>query len=733
MDTPDTHTSQSNQTQGQVCEENTQQIPDQQQPRAQEGSYQQIPERQRHKLHHSYIWLSAVRSLPYVLIALVVSVAPAMGTLMEDIGKVDASNLSVLIVFGVSILFLLILEGIIVGAAAIGYRYRWYEFGVSEFSSYWGIFNKNRSHIPYQRIQSVNEKMSLLQRIVGVCTVTVETAGGENNKALVIPYVEKSAAERIRREVFMRKSLMASGLTPQEADERMQALASQERMQAEGSFAAANVPVGPNGFSSTVGTPGAPIPPWELQAQQQAVLQAQQQAALQQVQQASQAMPQQVPLTASQQAQQTQQMPQEVPQQIRQGAFPQSQQVVSPATNVLDMPADVMDDMRGIFAHAEVDTGKVTCEFGLSNKELLLSALSSKTSFAFVLLGVISALATLLGGLVDARIISSSEAVYSAAWQAMGSSFGLFFLLFILGILLVLWLISVGSSCLTYAGFRSRRRGNRIEVERGLITHVFSGMDVERIQSIHIHQSFFQRLLKCCSVAYGRVGAMEEDGSSNGTNSSEADRLVVHPFLPLSRVQEVIEGLTPEYRTLPQPTRHVDKKALRRALTRRVIWQGLGFWLLVVLVCTWAELGVFVSSELSQEFFPGMTLLQVMLLITGIVGALIVVIAVFEAINAVLWYRLAAMGWDRFGFTIVNGGFSTDSVTIPRTKIQAALIRTNPLQRHAKVASVVVNTAAGVGSTRHRLIDVSRGDAEEWLTWACPRGGNSGGSVRVES
>lgn len=703
MDTSDTHTSQSSQTQGQVCEGNAQQILNQQQSYVQEASRQQIPERQRHKLHHSYIWLSAVRSLPYVLIALVVSIGPAAGSLIEDLGNIDANNMGLPIIFGATVLFLLILEGIIIGAAAIGYRYRWYEFGVSEFSSYWGIFNKNRSHIPYQRIQSVNEKMSLLQRIVGVCTVTVETAGGENNKALVIPYVEKSAAERIRREVFMRKSLMASGLTPQEADERMQALVAQERMQAEGSFAAANAPVGLNGFSGAVGTPGAPIPPWELQAQQQAVLQ------------------------------QTQQMPQGVPQQIQQGAFPQSQQGASPATNVLDMPADVMDDMRGIFAHAEVDTGKVTCEFGLSNKELLLSALSSKTSFAFVLLGVISALATLLGGLVDARIISSSEAVYSAAWQAMSSSFGMLFLLFILGILLVLWLVSVGSSCLTYAGFRSRRRGNRIEVERGLITHVFSGMDVERIQSIHIHQSFFQRLLKCCSVAYGRVGTMEENGNSDGANSSEADKLVVHPFLPLSRVQEVIEGLTPEYRTLPQPTRHVDKKALRRALTRRVVWQGLGFWLLVVLVCTWVVLGIFVSSELSQEVFSGMTLLQVMLLITGIVGALIVVIAVFEAINAVLWYRLAAMGWDRFGFTIVNGGFSTDSVTIPRTKIQAALIRTNPLQRHAKVASVIVNTAAGAGSTRHRLIDVSRGDAEEWLTWACPRGGNSGGSVRVES
>ena len=69
--------------------------------------------------------------------------------------------------------------------------------------------------------------MSLLQRIVGVCTVTIDTAGGADNKALVVPYVEKSAAEQIRRELFMRKSLIAQGLSPQETDERMRAFAAQ--------------------------------------------------------------------------------------------------------------------------------------------------------------------------------------------------------------------------------------------------------------------------------------------------------------------------------------------------------------------------------------------------------------------------------------------------------------------------------------------------------------------------
>lgn len=590
---------------------------------SQSGVSQPI-ECERYQLHHSYIWLSALRGAPYIFAAVLFSSFSGVTVLADDLGL---TSLQIPFAVGVCLLLTLVIFGIAVGCSAIGYRYRWYEFGISEFSSYWGIFNKNRSHVPYQRIQSVNEQMSLLQRLVGVCTVTIETAGGENNKALVIPYVEKSAAERIRREVFTRKSLMVSGISPQDGQ--------------------------------------------SIQAAQQG--------------------------------------------------------------NVLDMPATVMDDMRGIFAHAEVDTGTVTCEFGLSNKELVLAALSSKTSFVFVLIGVISALSTLLGGLVDARIISSSEAIYSTAWQAMAGPLGLVGLVAILVLLLFLWLISVGSSCLTYAGFRSRRRGNRVEVERGLITHVFSGMDVERIQSIHIHQSFFQRLLKCCSVAYGRVGAMgEEEGSNNSLGATAADKLVVHPFLPLSRVPEIIAGLTPEYQTLPQATKPVDKKALRRALTRRVIWQGLGFWLLVILACIWALLALLASSELSQEFFPGMTLMQSMVLVSGAVIALIVVIAAFEAVNAVLWYRNAAMGWDQFGFTIVNGGFSIDIVTVPRTKIQAALIRTNPLQRHAKVASVLVDTAEGVGSTRHRLRDVSQHDADEWLAWACPRGGNSGGTLRVE-
>lgn len=610
---------------------------------------------EHHSLHHSYIWLSPLRALPYIFVGVLASGFSALRGLSELFGP---SALVIPVTFALALALTLLIGAIVVGYSALAYRYKWYEFDVSEFTYCSGILSKKRTHVPYQKVQSVNEKMSLLQRLAGVCSVTIDTAGGADNKALVLSYIEKSAAERIRRELFMRKNLMAEGLDPAGVDERMKQMSAQ--MTAASSF--------------DNGAPGAPVPPWELQAQQ-----------------AQRAVTNNDPSTEG---------------------------------NILDMPSAIADDFRGVFAKDAIDTGDVVCEYGLNNKELLLSALSGKTSFALVLILVVSSIASVVSGLVDVGLFSDESAAYSAAWGAMQDAvvhMGIIALLCFLGLLLFIWVLSVVGSCLSFAGFRSRRRGDRIEVERGLITHMFTGMDVERIQSIHVHQTFFQRLLKCCSVAYGRVGAMEQQSDSSQASSIQ-DRIVVHPFLPLSRVDEVITGLTPEYADLPLADKLVDRKALRRGLTRRVVWQGLGFWLAVTVVLCWVLFSLFSPYEVYSELGIFGTR-QVMFIAAGSVLVLAGVIAVFEAIGAVMWYRRSSFGWDRRGLTLVNGGFSIDTVTIPRVKIQSAAIRTNPLQRHARVATVRVKTAAGIGSTRHRLIDVSEADAATWLAWARPHGG----------
>lgn len=564
----------------------------------------------RHSLHHCYIWLGALRTAPVIFICGFSSL-PGLTKLAEALGfiSVNAFFAAVLLLLA----FTVLICAVVMGARAWTYRYTWYEFDETEFSFYSGILNKRRTHVPYSKIQSVNERASLLQRLAGVRTVNIDTAGGASNKALVISYVERSAAEYLRRELFRRKHIEGEG-------ERVAAVAP----------------------SSLAG----------------------------------------------------------------QG-------------NVLDAAAAVMDDIRGVFAKDAVNTGVVTCEYRLGNKELLLSALCGRASFGLALATVMAALAV-MATLAILAVLADSATFFAATGVPKSDlmlACGLtgFLLLLCLAMTWVTYLVGV---CLSYGGFQARRRGGRIEVERGLITHVFNGIDVDRIQSVHIHQTFFQRLMRCCSVSYGRIGVASGEESSGSSSQSETDKLVVHPFLPIAEVWNVVQGLTPEYAHAPVASTPMPKVALRRAITRRAVLKGVGFWLAVVLLLLCAA--VFAADATAVR---GHALLGGLVAATLIPGLLLcAAIAAIEVVGAFLWHRRSAFGFDGSGTIVVNGGYSTDTVIVPRKKMQYACLRTNPLQRHAGVATVLVCTAAGVRGRDERLIDVPIAEASAWLDWAQPDG-----------
>ena len=514
----------------------------------------------RHSLHHCYIWLGALRAAPVIFICGLSSL-PGLTKLAEALGfiSVNAFFAAVLLLLA----FTVLICAVVMGARAWTYRYTWYEFDETEFSFYSGILNKRRTHVPYSKIQSVNERASLLQRLAGVRTVNIDTAGGASNKALVISYVERSAAEYLRRELFRRKHIEGEG-------ERVAAVA-----------------------------------PGSLAGQ----------------------------------------------------------------GNVLDAAAAVMDDIRGVFAKDAVNTGVVTCEYRLGNKELLFSALCGRASFGLALATVMAALvvmATLaiLAVLVDSTTFFAATGVPKSDLMLTCGLTG-FLLLLCLAMTWVTYLVGV---CLSYGGFQARRRGGRIEVERGLITHVFNGIDVDRIQSVHIHQTFFQRLMRCCSVSYGRIGVASGEESSSSSSQSETDKLVVHPFLPIAEAWNAVQGLTPEYAHAPVAS----------------------------------------TPIVAATLIPGLLLCAA--------------IAAIEVVGAFLWHRRSAFGFDSSGTIVVNGGYSTDTVIVPRKKMQYACLRTNPLQRHAGVATVLVCTAAGVRGRDERLIDVPIAEASAWLDWAQPEG-----------
>ena len=105
-----------------------------------------------------------------------------------------------MLVIGAIVLGLVLIIGLVALFQWLSYKHLYYIIGPEEFNLYSGIFNKKRVHVPYQRIQSVDQRASLLQRVFGVCTVSIDTAGGSNNKAVQVPYVQKSQAEQLRTE-----------------------------------------------------------------------------------------------------------------------------------------------------------------------------------------------------------------------------------------------------------------------------------------------------------------------------------------------------------------------------------------------------------------------------------------------------------------------------------------------------------------------------------------------------
>lgn len=612
----------------------------------------------KHQLNHSYIWLGALRTVPYIFIVVLASAGESLFELADYLSSGGAILIALLIV----LVALIVITGIVMLVRLISYKYIWYEYSNEEFSYYSGIFSKKRVHVPYQRIQSINQKATLLQRIAGVCTVSIETAGGASNKAVTLPYIERSAAEALRKELFERKQIAqmrAAGIEVPEGA-TLSSLAASASAPATTTPAPEGAPIA--GIPAPEGiTPAAPAQP--LQA------------------------------------------------------------------NALDMPAQIANDFRGVFGGDAIDTGKVTYEYGLSNKQLILSAMTGKTSFFMVFFSVVMGIASLissagfmLGTSEDEMFntLSSLISLIPSSWivGAIASVVG-----FVIMIMVVVWAIMVVGTCISYGGFRARRRGARIETEYGIINHNFNGIDIERIQSVEITQSFFQRLLKSCTLSLARVSSSTQDSSDSGPNNQA--KLVIHPFVKLDKVDGILAELLPEWGSMPQAANTLPKRALRRAITRRAILQGGGFWLAIItfIVMFFVGLPIQLEALSSADLSDYLAFYLVADVISRVLYVLALLIFIVEIIDAVLWQRSSGFGYDQRYVTIANGGFSTDRTITPRTKVQLATLQTNPLQRGKHLTTIIALTAAGVGSSTLKLIDVEEEQAAEWFAW-CHPGGN---------
>ena len=576
-----------------------------------------------YRVHKSYVYAAPILA---VLAVVGVTLLNGMQGWVDLVFAIRDGKLAVNVLFVVLGIVggLVLLVAVCVGLYALAWRNMSYVFDEREFSFYSGIITKRRVHMPYARVQSINQRASIVQRVLGVCTVMIDSAGGSANKGVRVPYLQLETAERMRAELFMRKAAVAAGR--------------------EGEIA----------FCGTLaGDACSPIASGGTAAVEQT-------------------------------------SPTSVPQ------------------NALDATVGFAGDWRGAFGGAAAfGEEPVAYEHGLTNHELLLTTISHDKPIAVALVVLFTFVFT-----ISLVVLVQDEV---ALWISMAAV-----PIIVIGTL-VTWVIGLLSTLVSYGNFRVRRRGSRIEVERGLLTRVSSGIDVDRVQSIEIRQSFVRRLIGYCEISLGRVNAANEQNKGNNNSSVQAKGLVVHPFVKIDRVDEILAGIVPELADRPQRSecKPMAKPALRRALLRRCLWFNWALWITVAVGVTWAVVGYLVKTGGIQ--FAGAAeqaqYAHFMVGSLGLVVAACVLFTVVDAIDAVLWARHSGCVWNRRYLLVHNDGLSTTECVIPRQKIQSGNTRSNPFQRRLSLVTLQAVTAAGAGSTVVRLIDIPAEDGAAYLDW----------------
>ncbi|ACV21099.1 Bacterial membrane flanked domain [Slackia heliotrinireducens] len=592
-----------------------------------------------HQVHHAFIWIKGIGSAVGIVFAMAIT---AFGNLMSA----GLGELGAFIVFLILGLTILVTVGLVFLFRWISWKYLSYALTPTEIEVHSGWLNKKRVHVPYQRIQSVNQTATPLQRVVGICDVSVDTAGGASNESIQLQCLRTSDVEALRAELFRRKKVLLDGGSIDEWGSAMLG-----GVQYPSTWALASYGINP----ATYVQPAIP---------QGAVSN---QSASSQVQAAQEG-------------------------------------------NALSGAADFSDHFRGVFGGEKVDTGQVSYEVRLSNKELFLAGISGSGGTMGL---VVAAIAGLAGAVMDALedvfiVHLDTAARVAASTFDVGSAVAL--VAVVLVVLLVMWVMSALGTMVNYGGFALRRRGTRIEVESGLLSRKFQGIDVDRIQSVEIHEAPIRRLFGYCELRVTKIDAILPGTDSRSLKNTQLGA-VLHPFVKTSRVPEILRGVLPEFAEYPQATQTLPPVALRRGIVGHGLVRNFGFWSAIVLLLAYAFARLAVSPNMAGFLSGALVVLL----------AVCVLIMVIGAVGGLLWFRGSALGYNRDYMTMVVSGYTRRIIVTPRKKIQFATLLANPFQRRAKVASVCARTAAGIDGTTETLWDMALDQAEAWQEWVRPR------------
>jgi putative membrane protein len=314
----------------------------------------------------------------------------------------------------------------------------------------------------------------------------------------------------------------------------------------------------------------------------------------------------------------------------------------------------------------------------LGTKDLLVAgATSGQIGVALSLVAIGS---QFLDNLVSERLF---ERVYETV--APGSILGLALIAFAVG--LFAWLLAIGGTILSYAGFTLSREGDFLYIKRGLLEKREATIPLARIQAVRIsegvlRQPFGLALLRVESAGYG---AGTEDVAVSTT---------IFPLLPRREAVKLLKEAAPEFAVEPE-LRPLPKRSLRRYVFRSTIV------VLLLAVVGGLQLGFILDSVL--------------------VGFVFLPLVIPAALYG--WLRWQDTGWevanDRLVARVRTLGRTTSIA--PRRRLQSRSVVRSPFQRRARLATFRVRVASSGGGTEINVVDLESTSAFGLLRLLGPR------------
>lgn len=586
-------------------------------------------------VHHSYVWLGSIGASFWTLFVLFACCGPAIFGILMDSDSPLLSILGSAAVFAAVVILALAVIVLVVVIRLLSWKRLTYQCRPETFDVHSGIFFKKSVHIPYERIQGVDQTMGIVQRILGLCDVKIDTAAGSDNQSARLPFLTKADAEALREELLTRKACALH----------------KEAGYGVAGEGCTNVP---GATATTTATP------------------------------------------------------------------------IQVGGNPLDIVDKAMGNFSGVFS-ADSLRPQVTYEQRLSTKELILAALSnSSAAFGSLIAGIVlgiagifSTLGSLAGFLLDyfapqmegLAASAAGVATKTAAQQTLGMVLPPL-ILGCVGMVLAIWLIAAVATAINLGGFTVRRAGDRVEMEHGLLSRKYHGINMARIQSVRIKQGLIRRAMGYCEVSVGKIEGVQDNNGNSTTDVTGT--VLLHPFMKRNQVDDFLKALIPDFPTATTVGVKPAPVAKRRAVSRNTFLLNPGFWCLLVFLATYLLLGLIAPADVEEQvlipIFRG-AMIPLMIL-SGI--------AMLSGIpDGLLWFKHSQMTFGDHCITVTNGGFAIQTDIIPRNKIQSFSCRENPLQRMAKIQTVRMKTAAGNGQLI-RLRDLAIADCDAWYNWMKP-------------